>query len=70
MQPILLFPGIVSDAGILGGKPVIEGTRIAVALVLGQLAGGVSIDEVIREYHLSAEKIYAALSYAAHIIAK
>jgi uncharacterized protein (DUF433 family) len=46
MQAVEIYPGIVSDPGILGGKPVIKGTRVPVSLVLGKLAGGMSIDEV------------------------
>lgn len=65
MQPVELYPGIVSDPNILGGKPVIKGTRVPVALILGKLAGGMSIDEVIYEYYLRPEDIKAALGYAA-----
>jgi uncharacterized protein (DUF433 family) len=65
MQPTTLFPGILSHPGILGGKPIIAGTRVPVALVLGQLAGGVNTDEIMQEYHLSADQIRAALEYAA-----
>lgn len=68
MQHIILFPGIVSNPGILGGKPIIEGTRIPAALILGQLAGGVSADEIMREYHLTPEQIGAVLRYAARVI--
>lgn len=65
MQPVELYPGVVSDPEILGGKPVIKGTRVPVALVLGKLAGGMSVEEVIYEYYLSNEAIRAALGYAA-----
>jgi uncharacterized protein (DUF433 family) len=68
VQQTVLFPGIASNPGILGGKPIIEGTRIPAALILGQLAGGVSTDEIMREYHLSAEQIRAVLSYAAQLV--
>lgn len=65
MQSVELYPGIVSDPEILGGKPVIKGTRVPVALVLGKLAGGMSVDEVIYEYYLHIEGIHAVLGYAA-----
>ena len=65
MQAVELYPGVVSDPEILGGKPVIKGTRVPVTLVLGKLAGGMSIDEVIYEYYLNQEGIRAALGYAA-----
>jgi uncharacterized protein (DUF433 family) len=60
-----IFPGIVSDKDILGGEAVIKGTRIPVALILGQLAAGMSTDEIVYEYDLSVEDIRAALGYAA-----
>ncbi len=60
-----IFPGIISDSGILGGEAVIKGTRIPVSLILGHLASGMSIDELVYEYDLRKEDIYAALAYAA-----
>ena len=65
MQPVELYPGISSHQGILGGKPVIRGTRVPVDLVLGQLASGMTTEEVCCEYHLTPEQIRAALGYAA-----
>lgn len=65
MQVVELSPGVVSDPGILGGKPVIKGTRVPVALILGKLAGGMSVDEVRDEYYLTDEGIRAAFGYAA-----
>ncbi|HLQ29685.1 MAG TPA: DUF433 domain-containing protein [Ktedonobacteraceae bacterium] len=65
MQAVELYPGVISDPNILGGKPVIKGTRVPVALVLGKLAGGMSIDEVMYEYYLNLEGIRATLGYAA-----
>jgi len=70
MQTIELYPGIVSDPQILGGKPVIKGTRVPVSLVLGKLASGMSMDEVIYEYYLTAEGLRAALGYAAQQMAE
>lgn len=70
MSSIELYPGIVADANILGGKPVVKGTRVPVTLVLGQLAGGMSMEEVMYEYYLSLENIRAALGYAAQQLAQ
>jgi uncharacterized protein (DUF433 family) len=50
MQVVDLYPGIVTDPQILGGKPIIKGTRVPVSLVLGKLAGGMRIDQVRDEY--------------------
>jgi uncharacterized protein (DUF433 family) len=56
---------IESTPEILRGKPRIKGTRIPVSLVLGYLAAGKSVDEIIAELpDLSREKIHACLEYA------
>jgi uncharacterized protein (DUF433 family) len=60
-----IFPGIVSDSEILGGEAIIKGRRIPVSLILGHLAGGMSIEEIMYEYDLTIEDIRAALGYAA-----
>jgi uncharacterized protein (DUF433 family) len=60
-----IYPGIVVDPQIVHGKPVIAGTRIPVSLVLGQLAGGISFEELQREYGPSEEQVRAAIGYAA-----
>ena len=70
MQRVELYPGVVSDPNILGGKPVLKGTRVPVSLVLGKLAGGMSMEEVIYEYYLDIEAIRAALGYAAQQLAE
>jgi len=65
-----ITPGIIVDDRICFGKPVIQGTRVPVEIVLGKLAGGARIDEVMREYDLSREQVLAALRYAAAVIAE
>lgn len=64
-----IFPGVVVDPEIVHGKPIIAGTRVPVALVLGQLAGGVSYEEMEREYGLKREQVLTALGYAAQLVA-
>jgi uncharacterized protein (DUF433 family) len=59
---------IVIDPKICHGKPVIRGTRMPVALVVGSLAGGMSFEEVQREYDLSIDDIRAALKFAGELI--
>ena len=54
---------IVIDAAVCHGKPVIRGTRMPVTLVVGSLAGGMTFEEVQREYDLTAEDIRAALRF-------
>ena len=65
-----IAPRIVVDEKIAFGKPVIKGTRVPVELVIGQLAGGMTYEEVMREYDLTLEDIQAALKYAATILAE
>ncbi|MES2354578.1 MAG: DUF433 domain-containing protein [Pseudomonadota bacterium] len=52
--------------GKRGGKPCIRGLRIAVHDVLGWLAIGMSIDEILIDYpELAKDDILACLAYAA-----
>jgi uncharacterized protein (DUF433 family) len=61
---------IVIDPKIHHGKPVIKGTRLPVVRIIGGLAGGMSIEEVCRDYEISEEDVRAALDYAAELIDK
>ena len=61
---------IVIDPKICHGKPVIRGTRMPVALVVGSLAGGMSFEDVQHEYDLSIDDIRAALKFAGELIEK
>ena len=56
---------ITSDPEILRGKPRIKGTRIPVSLILGHLAAGQTIEQVIAEYpDLKPDQFAACLDYA------
>jgi len=70
MSSLEIYPGVVSDSEVLGGEAVIKGTRVPVSLILGHLAGGMSIEELVYEYDLTIENIRAALGYAAKRIAE
>ncbi len=70
MPALEVYPGVVSDSEVLGGEAVIKGTRVPVSLVLGHLAGEMSIEEVVYEYDLTIEDIRATLGYAAKRIAE
>ena len=63
-----LAPRIVADPGVRFGKPVVEGTRVPVDLIIGKLSGGMSAEEVAKEYGLTREDILAALAYAARTL--
>lgn len=53
---------IVIDPKIQHGKPVIRGTRVPVTRIISGLAGGMTKDEIMSEYDISAEDISAALA--------
>ncbi|WIG61215.1 MAG: hypothetical protein OJF49_003963 [Ktedonobacterales bacterium] len=63
-----IFPGITLDLGVVHGRPVIAGTRVPVEVILGELAGGSSFEEVMQDYHLTTDQLRAALSYATHLL--
>jgi uncharacterized protein (DUF433 family) len=51
------------------GKPVIRGTRIMVRNLLGSLAGGDSIEDILKSYpEITYEDIKAALEYAIELV--
>jgi len=58
---------IVADPKVMGGKPVIRGTRITVDLILELLASGMT-PEIAEDYKISIEDVRAALLYAAKIL--
>lgn len=62
---------IISDPKILGGKPVIAGTRISVELILDRMASGMNVKTILKDYpHLTARQIQTALSYAKNLVIK
>ena len=62
---------IIADPEILGGKPVIEGTRISVELILTRLGEGCSVADILAEYpHLNQGQVTAAIDYARTIVAR
>ncbi len=60
-----IAPRITVDPAVKFGKPVVKGTRVPVELVVGQLASGMTTEDVCREYELVREDVLAVLSYAA-----
>ncbi len=60
---------IVIDPKICSGKPVIRGSRIMVKNILGMVAGGYAMDQILNTYpELTREMVQAALEYAAAVI--
>ncbi len=50
----------------MGGLPTIRDTRVTVGMVIGQLAAGRTIDQLLVDYpYLERDDVFAALEYAA-----
>lgn len=57
---------ITIEPGKRGGKPCIRGMRITVGDILGWLAAGMTMEEIIDDFpELTKEDIYASLAFAA-----
>jgi uncharacterized protein (DUF433 family) len=60
-----LLERITINPKVMVGKPVIQGTRLTVEYILGLLAHGTTIEEILREYPgLAKDDIYACLLFA------
>lgn len=65
MQDNPLINRIVIDPEILAGKPIVKGTRLSVQYILGLMASGADIKEILMEYPgLTHEDILACLLFA------
>ncbi len=50
----------------MGGRACIRGMRLPVSIIVGQIAGGATFDEILADYpDLEREDIQDALDYAA-----
>lgn len=57
---------ITQNPLVMGGKPCIRGLRVTVGMIVGQLAAGVPVEELLRDYpYLEAADVTQALQYAA-----
>jgi len=57
---------ITHDPNVMGGKPCVRGMRVTVGTILGLLAAGQTVDEILASYpYLESEDVQAALAYAA-----
>jgi uncharacterized protein (DUF433 family) len=60
------FPRITQNPAVMGGKPCIRGLRVTVGMLVGQIGGGRTVDELLADYpYLEREDISEALRYAA-----
>ncbi|MCC6849136.1 MAG: DUF433 domain-containing protein [Deltaproteobacteria bacterium] len=68
MPAIVLAPRIVANPEILGGRVIIEGTRLSVEFILGQLGRGLAVDEVVTECGVPCDDVLAAVRFAANTV--
>ena len=60
---------ITIDPDVMVGKPVIEGTRMPVELVLAKLAANPDLDAFFLDYpELTVDDVKAALAYASTLV--
>ena len=60
---------ITANPDILGGKPIIKGTRIAVEFVMDLLANGWTTEKILKNYpQLKKEDVVAVLKYATELL--
>jgi uncharacterized protein (DUF433 family) len=65
----MAFQRITVKPEQMGGVPCVRGLRIPVATVVGMVADGMSVDEILRAYpDLEAEDVSEALRYAAEAV--
>ncbi len=63
-----LFDRISHHPDRMGGKATIRGTRVTVAMIVGQIGRGRTIDALLGDYRfLEQEDVLEALRYAAHL---
>ncbi|HID27751.1 MAG TPA: DUF433 domain-containing protein [Methanosarcinales archaeon] len=69
MKKSKLLERIVLNPKVMVGKPVIRGTRLTVQYILGLLAHGATVDEILLEYEgLTREDILACLMFATEVL--
>jgi uncharacterized protein (DUF433 family) len=65
----MMFERITADPDVLGGVPCIRGLRVPVATVVGMVADGMTVEEILADFpYLEAEDIAQALRYAAEAV--
>jgi uncharacterized protein (DUF433 family) len=60
------FPRITQNPNVMGGKPCIRGLRVTVGMIVGQIGGGRTVNELLGDYpYLERADVLEALRYAA-----
>lgn len=62
---------VVADYRIMGGVPCLRGTRIPVATIVGLVAQGRTVPEILADYpQLAADDIREALEFVADAVSE
>ena len=62
------FPRISVDPSVMGGKPCIRGLRVTVGMILGELGGGTTIEDLLGDYpYLTRDDVLEALRFGASL---
>ena len=65
---LLIRDHLAADPAVCGGQVCVKGTRIPASLILGAMAGGDTIDDLLRGYPgLTREGIAAVLAYGSRL---
>jgi uncharacterized protein (DUF433 family) len=66
MNTMTDFTRITQNPSVMGGKPCIRDLRVTVGMIVGQIGGGRTVDELLDDYpYLERDDILEALRYAA-----
>lgn len=64
-----LLARITLDPKVMAGQPVVRGTRLTVSFILGRLAHGSAVEELLSEYGgLTREDVQACMLFAAEAV--
>ena len=67
----VLLNRITANPEIFGGKPIIRGRRLAVEHVLGMMAAGDTVEDLLGAYEwLEREDVLACLEYARRVVGR
>jgi uncharacterized protein (DUF433 family) len=62
------FDRITMDPEVMGGKPCISGKRVTVGMIVGAMAAGRTIDQLLSDFpYIEEADILEALAFAAHL---
>ena len=63
-----LIEKITADPNVCHGKACIQGTRVMVSVILDNLAAGLSVADIVKEYpSLKPDDVQAAIAYGAEL---